>query len=120
LEGVCPAVCADQVGYNGQPRALWMVVLCISAFGPVLITLFLPVLRTNSKQGGPPPPPPVSLVQCCLDLLHKGRLLIARRTGSRGGGGGGGGGGDDDDGEKGGKAYAPVLAGGQSDGEAGE
>ena len=120
VEGVCPAVCADQVGYNGQPRALWMVVLCISAFGPVLITLFLPVLRTNSKQGGPPPPPPVSLVQCCLDLLHKGRLLIARRTGSRGGGGGGGGGGDDDDGEKGGKAYAPVLAGGQSDGEAGE
>lgn len=75
-EGVCPTVCAEQMGYSGQPRTLWFVVLCISACGPVLITAFLGVLRTKNMQGGDTFAP-VSITQCFRDLVRKIWLALA-------------------------------------------
>jgi hypothetical protein len=85
-EGVCPTVCADQASYSGQPRMLWLVVLCISACGPVLITAFSTLLRTENEDGDSIAP--VSITHCCLNLMRKVWLMVTGGNRSSKGGDG--------------------------------
>ena len=83
-EGRCPLVCDDAEGYESRPRQLWLMVLCISALGPLLVTALLGVLRPTTTTGLPSAPPPLNFKAEMVSGFRRCAKRVMLRVGAGG------------------------------------